>query len=242
MDLSGKVALITGGGTGIGAACADVLSGDGATVVICGRHMDVLEKEVSVIREVGGDAHAIEADISDQISVNDMVAEIMERWGQIDVLVNNAARGGKWPIFRFPVDEWDNIMAVNLRGPFLCSQAVLPYMRERGRGYIFNIISDVVETNDPGFAAYATSKWGLLGFTKILDNECRPFGIRVHAITPGAVATSFWEKLEEPQPDEVMERMVMPQDIAETIRWLVSLPEHIAISEVVIKPFVNPWG
>ncbi len=140
--LNAQIAIVTGGGSGIGQGIAEALAREGAKVVVCGRRAEALERTVEAIKKVGGDGLAVQADVSKVEDVDRLVNATLEAHGRVDILINNAGIGGSGTIHEHDVDTWDRVMAVNLRGPFLTARAVLPLMREQGRGQIVNISSE----------------------------------------------------------------------------------------------------
>lgn len=192
MYLSGKVALITGGGRGIGRAVALAYAQVGARVVVTARSQDQLEETAAAARRLGGEALALPCDVADPAQVQRLVEETLRTWGRVDILVNNAGVStGPAPLAEVKVEEWDRIMAVNLRGLLLCSQAVIPPMRRQGGGSIINVSSPSGQGAAPMLGAYGVSKWGLEGFTQTLAAELAPARIRVNAIRPGLIATQM---------------------------------------------------
>lgn len=191
MKLRERVAIVTGGAQGAGCAYALAMAREGARVAIA----DIADSSgtVKAIEELGGEALALSTDICEEISTAEMARKTHERFGRIDVLVNNAAmyRGIVMkPFDEISVAEWDRMMAVNLRGQFLCARAVFPYMKQQGAGKIINISSGVALYGLPGMLHYVTSKAGVLGFTRGLAREVGRFGITVNTVAPGMM----WNK------------------------------------------------
>lgn len=203
--LEGRVAIVTGGGHGIGKAYASRLAAEGAKIVIA--EIDEAAA-LAVARELtaaGHEALGVGTDVSDRASVERMAAAAVERFGRIDVLVNNAAIFATVPMSRSPfdqisVDEWDRMMSVNLKGTWLASCAVIPHMRRQGYGKIINISSGTALKGSPSRIHYVTSKAGILGFTKTLANEVGKDNICVNCVAPGST-------LSEENPDQDIVRM-----------------------------------
>ena len=184
-----RVALVTGGGSGIGRGIALGLADKGVRVAVCGRRAELLEETVARIREHGGSAMAIPADVTKRDEVERLVASVVNEWGQIDILVNNAGVSGRTPMDDPDDSRWLNILDVNLTGSYLCSKVVLPHMQDPGR--IINMSSVLGRFGVPGYAAYCTAKHGILGFTKALALEVAGRGITVNAICPTWVDTAM---------------------------------------------------
>jgi len=192
MTLEDKVALITGGGRGIGKAVAIAYARAGAKLALCARTATELEQSVSEIRALKTEAEGWICDVSLEEPVKQFVAGAHEKFGRIDVLVNNAGVMTRpVPMTELDVRKWDYTMAVNLRGPFLVTQAVLPVMMKQKSGSIINVSSMIGRGAYANFIAYATSKWGLEGFTQTLAVEARSSNIRVNSVEPGYVATKL---------------------------------------------------
>ena len=187
--LKGRVAIVTGGGSGIGRGIALGLAEKGVRVAVCGRRAELLEQTVAQIRERGGSAMSMPADVTDRSEVERFVASVVNEWGQIDILVNNAGVSGRTPIDDPDDTRWLNILDVNLTGSYLCSKVVLPHMKEPGR--IVNMSSVLGRFGVPGYAAYCTAKHGIIGFTKALALEVAGRGITVNAICPTWVDTDM---------------------------------------------------
>jgi 3-oxoacyl-[acyl-carrier protein] reductase len=202
MDLTGKVALITGASSGIGAATATIFADLGAKVAI-GYHNNQrgAEQVRDSIANAGGQAIAIQADVRQAAGIRALVRGATDRFGPIDILVNNAGSlVERLKVLEITEEKWDNIMNLNLRSAMLCSQAVAPSMMERRRGAIVNVVSIAGRNGGgPGAGAYAASKGGLITFTKSLAKEMAPFGVRVNAISPGVIDTPFHEAFSTPE-------------------------------------------
>jgi NAD(P)-dependent dehydrogenase (short-subunit alcohol dehydrogenase family) len=196
-----KVAIVTGGGRGIGRAIACELAAAGWAVAVVARSRPEIAETADAIHRDGGRAIAIAADVSDAAAVRRMVAEAEEQLGVVDLLVNNAGVGGPFgPIQAVDADQWWRCLEVNLRGPLLCVQSVLPGMIERGRGRIVNVASGAGTLALPNMSAYVASKTALIRFTENLDAEVADKGIRAFSVSPGTVRTAMAEKvLDDPE-------------------------------------------
>ena len=236
-ELAGKVALITGAGSGIGRGIATVLAREGATLVLT----DVaLANATSVAADVGGAALA--HDVTCWSSCRQVVADTLERHGRIDVLVNNAGVSKSVPFHELDEAEWDRVNDVNAKGVFMTTRAVVPHMMERSAGAIVNISSMVVKEAIPLFVHYCASKFAVIGLTQGLAKELAPFGIRVNAVCPGVVRTPLWEPLldqlseskgttREEAWDEFVAGIPLgrpqePEDVGEIVAFLASSRAH----------------
>jgi 3-oxoacyl-[acyl-carrier protein] reductase len=208
MKLKDKVVLVTGGARGIGRAVAMVCAREGAKVAICSRTESEIEETVAEIRNLKANCHGWTCDVSQEEPVKNLLAGILEQFGRIDVLVNNAGVMTRAAAaHELDVKKWDYTIAVNLRGAFLVSRAALPMMiRQRG-GSIINVSSMIGRMAYPNFIAYSTSKWGLEGFTQALAAEVRSHHIRVNSVDPGVVATKL-TGFQGSNPDSVTDLFV----------------------------------
>jgi 3-oxoacyl-[acyl-carrier protein] reductase len=230
-DLSDTVVVVTGGGKGIGKTYSESLALAGAKVVIAEIDGAAARNTASEIAAKGGTALAVETDVADPGSVDAMAAAAIKRFGGIDGLVNNAglmSTLARRPWHEIPVDEWDRVMTVNLRGMFLCCRAVYPAMKERGRGKIVNISSSRVWQGLPNRLHYTTSKAGVIGFTRALARELGPHGITVNAITPGMtlsetqLATTDPAYVAKSAEGRAIPRPQVPDDLVGAVMFLVS--------------------
>lgn len=188
--LDGRVAVVTGGAGGIGGATAAAMAAEGARVVVA----DVLDGvgTVSTIEAAGGEALAVLCDVSDPVQVEAMVAATVERFGGLDVLVNDAGiSGGSGLAHETAVDDWLRTLAVNLTGPFLCVRAAMPHLLASGRGRVVNVASTYGLVGAPGAPAYCASKGGVVNLTRQLAVDYSPLGLRVNAICPGYIDTDM---------------------------------------------------
>ncbi len=226
-DFGGKIVLVTGGGNGIGAASARAFAAAGARVAVLDRDGDAAGR---VAAEIGGTASGHALDVADGAAFARLATEIADQAGGIDVLVNSAGTITRQTIAAMPAADWDRIMAVNLRGPFNGTQAVIPHMKKRGGGAIVNIASVAGRRiSFGGGANYSASKAGLLGLTRHAAYELAPDKIRVNAVCPGPTATAFGggqvpseERKAERARKIPLGRMVEPADIADTVLFLAS--------------------
>jgi NAD(P)-dependent dehydrogenase (short-subunit alcohol dehydrogenase family) len=237
-QLTGRVAIVTGGGTGIGRGVAVALADEGAAVCICGRRPEPVESVQNVIESRGGRCLAMRADVSDEAQTVHLVKAAETRLGPIDILINNAGIGGGEQIHQHPVDEWDRILSVNLRGPFLMARAVLPGMRRRSTGHIVNISSESGLEYYVGDGAYGIAKHALNDMGEYIQRENQEFGIRVDTVCPGMVVT----EMTEGSVGLDHEKCLYPEDIADLVLWLVTRRPNIKIGNpILIQTMLNPW-
>ncbi|MBI1879394.1 MAG: SDR family oxidoreductase, partial [Chloroflexi bacterium] len=170
-----------------------------------------------------------------------LVRATVDAFGAVDVLVNNAGYAPPASLLDTTEDIWDNTLNVCLKGVFLMTRAAAAVMLEQGRGTVVNISSVTGKYGFENRSAYCAAKWGVHGFTEALRVELDGRNIRFHLICPGAVGTSWWETVNNPQPDPIKAKMIRPQEVAEAVRWVLTQPERLQIDEVVIKPYRNPW-
>lgn len=196
-DLKNKVAVITGGHSGLGKAISEALAKAGSKVVIAARSLEKCASLANQIKVIGGEAVPISLDVTDPASIEEMINQVKDRWGPIDLLVNNAGIQGKidW-IVNYDPSEWDRIMAVLLKGPFLCCRAVLPDMIGRRSGKVVNVAAGVSDERvDYGVAAYYAAKAGLINFTRQCAAETKRYGIYVNAIDPAGLETAMTDQI-----------------------------------------------
>ncbi|OLL32078.1 3-oxoacyl-[acyl-carrier-protein] reductase [Burkholderia sp. SRS-W-2-2016] len=203
MRLNQKVSIVTGAGQGIGAATALKFAREGAIVIVADLREDAVNKVVDACRDAGADALGFTLDVADRAAVDRMVAAIGERYGRIDVLVNNAGITRDARLQKMTLEQFDDVIDVNLRSVFHASQAVVDGMIERGGGVILNASSVVGIYGNYGQTNYAAAKFGVIGFTKTWSRELGPKGIRVNAIAPGFIDTPILSTV----PDEVLAKM-----------------------------------
>lgn len=237
-QLQQQVAIVTGGGTGIGQGVALALAGAGAQVVVCGRRTEPLDQTIAILEQQGGTGLSVQADVSDADDVERLVTTTRERFGAIDILVNNAGIGGGSAIHEHDIEQWDRILAVNLRGPFLLCRAVLPLMRDQRRGHIVNISSESGLEYYIGSGAYGVSKHALNALAEYIQRENQELGIRVDTLCPGMVVTEMTENSVGLRHDKCL----MPEDVADLVLWLVTRRSNVKIgTPVLIQTMRNPW-
>ncbi|HEY5649736.1 MAG TPA: SDR family NAD(P)-dependent oxidoreductase [Nitrospiria bacterium] len=228
--LSGRVAVVTGGGSGIGLDVARTLAEEGVHVTICGRKKGKLESAVRKFKKLPGEVRSVVADVSRPADVRRLMAGVIRRHRRVDVLVNNAGIYKRGNLDSISLADWDEIINVNLRGAFLCTRAVLPVMKKRRSGYVINISSLAGKMGMEGGGAYSASKFGLNGMTESLAEEGERFNIRATSICPGYVATPMVRGVAVP-----FKKMIQPGDISQTVLYLLNLTPQVKIKEIVIE-------
>lgn len=237
-QLTGKVVIVTGAGSGIGQAAASGFAQRGARVVLVGRRKGVLDDVVSSIRAAGGEAWAYAADIGSKSEVNALVQWTLAELGEVDVLVNNAGSASKTLNARW-IDEaeWDQVQEVNMKAVFLLTQALLPTMLARKNGIIITVSSlAALRPNLLGGAAYGAAKAAVRNFMTYLHNTFRNDGIRSTCILPGEVNTPIMDNRANPPQQSIRDHMVQPEDVAEAILLCASLPPRTVIEELIVAP------
>ena len=228
-SLDGRVAIVTGGGGGLGEGICRALGAAGAAVAAVDAARDEAERVARQVSSDGASCVAIECDVSDRRSVDEMTGRVVADLGGVDILVNNAAIYPLRPWTQIEEEEWDQVMAVNLKGYFLCARAAYPHIRDRGRGRVINVASITFFIGWSGFLDYVSSKGAVIGFTRTLAREVGPDGVTVNAISPGAFPTAA----ERVHPDqEALNRRILdqqclkrrgkPEDVGNLVAFLAS--------------------
>ncbi|WP_282610456.1 SDR family NAD(P)-dependent oxidoreductase [Pelagibius sp. Alg239-R121] len=229
MRLENKVAIVTGGGNGIGAAICAAFANEGARVVVADIDRQGAEQVASSICDSGGNAFPLLVDITDPNSTTGMAATVLEAYGQIDVLVNNAGARIIKGLMQHSLEDWEQMLRINLTGPFLCAQAVLPDMVKRGSGNIINLASIASFMGRPNRCAYVAAKSGVLGLTRAMATDLAGKNIRVNAIAPGMIASPFNQSFAEASDtgpawaeENLIGRWGQPDDITGAAVFLAS--------------------
>jgi 3-oxoacyl-[acyl-carrier protein] reductase len=237
-NLTNQVAIVTGGGTGIGRGVALALAGEGVKVVVCGRRKEPLAQTVKAIEKISGQGLAVQADVSQAEDVQKVVEATIDAFGPVNILINNAGISGGGYIHEHDINAWDRIMAVNLRGPFLFVRAVLPMMRQQRSGHIINISSESGLEYYQGNGAYGVAKHALNALGEFIQRENQDFDIRVNTICPGMVITEMTEN----SPGLDHDKCLYPEDIADLVLWLLTRRTNLKIGRpVLIQTMENPW-
>lgn len=231
--LKDKVVFVTGAGQGLGAAICKIMASEGAITVLADIKSENLEK---TLREINGNdcrAESYIMDVSNERDVEEIIRSIVGKFGKIDVIINNAGIDYTKSIEDMSLEEWDRVMNVNLRGPFVVSKTAFPYLKKYGSGHIVNIVSTASKRAWANASAYHASKWGLLGFSHALHVEARKENIKVTAVIAGGMKTPFiLERFPDTDPDLLQD----PENVADTIRYILSQPKETVIPEVMVIP------
>ncbi|HEV3021346.1 MAG TPA: SDR family oxidoreductase [Pirellulales bacterium] len=230
--LDGKVALVTGASRGLGRAIARGLAGEGASLVMAARHADQLHDAEQELARQGADALTVPADVTDEIQVEKLFGRAIERFGRLDLLVNNAGAFDGGPIDELSTADWDKVIAVNLRAPFLCTRAAMRIMQGQGAGRIINIGSISAQRVRPGSAPYSASKHGLWGLTQVTALEGREHGITCGCLHPGNIRV---ERRQTSRAEDA-EPMMSVDEVAEVVVLMAVLPPHVEMLEAIVLP------
>ena len=231
-QLHGTIALVTGAGRGIGRAICTELGRAGANVVAAARTQSEIDAVAREITAAGGTAAAFPADLADERSIVELFGQIRERFGRLDIVVNNAGIGLFGPVAEFSAEAFDKVISVNLRGTFLCCREAMRIMIPQHSGYVINISSVVGIKGYPSQAAYTASKHGVVGLTKSLAVEAQPHGIRVSVVLPGGVDSGM---VGDARPDLDRSVLLQPDDVAQTVMFLLSLSDRAAIDQIYVR-------
>jgi 3-oxoacyl-[acyl-carrier protein] reductase len=234
--LAGQVAVVTGGGRGIGAAIAHKLASLGMATVICGRSHGPLEQTAAGITASGGQCEVALCDVTSLADVEAVAARVQTTFGRVDVLVNNAGVGAfAAPLHQMAPEAWDEVLNTNLRGVYFCIRSFASMMIAAGSGHIVNISSIAGKNALPNGAAYAASKWGLNGLSYSVAEELRQHGIRVSVICPGSTNTDL-----SPHAGKDPLKMLQPDDVAHMVATIVTQSPQSFASEIVLRPTQKP--
>lgn len=228
-------AIITGASSGIGKNTALAFAKAGIDVALVSRSLERLESVAKAARETGVESKAYQLDLANLETVKEEISSIAKDFGAIDILVNNAGMGYTNPLGNTSLEDWQQVINLNLTSVFQCVQGILPQMRARSSGTIINVVSIAANNFFPGWGAYSVSKAGLIAFSKTLAAEERTNGIRVVSISPGAVNTPIWDT-DTVKADFNREAMLTPEIVAQSILYAALLPASAVIEEMTIMP------
>ena len=231
--LEGKCVVVTGGGSGLGAALCHALAGAGAAVVAADVREDAADRIAASVRDAGGRCVAMRLDVGDAAAGAAALEQVVAQFGRLDVLIKNAGTDVTLPVDELQVSEWQRVLATNLTGPFLLSRQALRYMKPRRAGHIVNVASTAAKRAWPNASAYHASKWGLLGLSQALHAELRPHGIKVTSVIAGGMRTPF---LLERFPDIDVGTLQDPADVAAAIKAVLLLPAGTVVPEIMVLP------
>ncbi|MEM1041109.1 MAG: SDR family oxidoreductase [Bacteroidota bacterium] len=240
-QLSDHTVIVTGASSGIGEATARLLASEGAAVALAARRTDRLEALKSEIEDAGGRALVVETDVTDRAACQNLIDQTLDAFGRLDVLINNAGVMPLSFVKNVRVEEWEQMVDVNINGVLYCTAAALPHFTEQKSGHIVNVSSVAGRRLFTGGAVYCATKHAVTAFSEGLRRELGPaFGIRVTSIEPGAVATELPEAIADPEFQEAMASFeVTPlesEDIAESIRYALAAPPRATVHEVLVMP------
>ena len=231
--LTGRVALVTGAGRGIGRAVALAFAAEGAAVALAARSRADLAEVAGEIRAQNGRALAVPTDVTQDGAVEALVEQTLVELGRLDVLVTSAGTAAFAPVADSKPGDWDAMLALNLRAVMVCCRAVLPAMMRQRSGTILNVGSIATKRALPGSAVYTATKIAVDGFSRVLAEELRPHGVRVGVLVAGAVDTPLWDTLGASPPRD---RMLRPEDVARAAVLMAALPPHASLEELTLLP------
>jgi len=230
-SLKSKVVWITGSTSGIGKQIAIALARADAKVIVSGRSKEKLENTVEIIKSMNAQVLGYPCDCRKNEDIRNVVTNAKEKWGTIDILINNAGIAVFKKITELNEQEWDDMLDTNTKAAFLCTKAVLPDMIEQQSGHIINVVSVAGKKPYPSCSGYCASKYGLAGFTEVLRLETRKHNIKVTSFVPGATATPLWG-----DADVDYTKMIQPENVAQTMVALCESPSDAMVEEVVMRP------
>ena len=236
MKLKDQTAIVTGAGRGIGRATALAFAHEGANVVLVARTASEIEAVSEAIQKTGREALAVPTDVANKSEVQSMVRKTLERFGKVDILVNNAGVAGTSPIPKITEELWDLNIAVNLKGVFLCTQAVFSHMCEQGHGHILNVSSLAGRHPGARYGAYCAAKFGVSGFTGVTNNEGLSHGVKATLVEPGPVDT----KMRRDNHKDDLAKLAQPEDVADMIMLAVTQSPNAHTPVLSLYTTTNP--
>lgn len=240
-NIKGKVVVITGASSGLGEATARLLSAEGATVVLGARRVERLQKLVGELTAKGGKALALATDVTDHKQVQNLVDAAVQKYGRIDVMINNAGLMPHSPLERLKIDDWNRTIDVNIKGVLYGIAAALPHMKQQKAGHIINVSSVAGHKVTPNGAVYCATKYAVRALSEGLRGEVKPYNIRTTIISPGAVATELPNSITEPDVaagiSKFYKETAIPADsFARAVAFAMSQPEDVDINEILFRP------
>ncbi len=240
-NIEGKPVVITGASSGLGETTARLLSARGARVVLGARRVDRLRSSADQLTNSGGKALAITTDVTDCDQVKKLVDAAAQTYGRIDVMINNAGLMPQSPLERLKIDEWNQMIDVNIKGVLYGIAAALPYMKQQKAGHMINVSSVAGHKVGPGFAVYAATKHAVRALSEGLRQEVKPYNIRTTVISPGAVATELPNSVTEPdiaqRIHKFYEEIAIPaESFARAVAFAISQPEDVDVNEILFRP------
>lgn len=244
-NIEGKVVVITGASSGLGAATARLLASQGASVVLGARRAERLQALADELTANGGKALAVTTDVTRRDQVKHLVDAAVETYGHVDVLLNNAGLMPLAPLERLRVDEWEQMLDVNLKGTLYGIAAALPHMKARKAGHIINVSSVYGHKVAPGAAVYCATKFAVRALSEGLRQEVKPYNIRTTVISPGAVATELLDHISEKDivesvREHVNEIAIPAESFARMVAFAISQPEDVDVNEILFRPTAQP--
>lgn len=244
-NIAGKVIVITGASSGTGEAAVRHLAGRGASVVLGARRLARIEALANELTAAGHKARAVATDVTDKDQVKSLVDAAVDEFGRIDVMLNNAGLMPLAPLELTKIDEWDQMIDVNLRGTLYGIAAALPYMKEQKSGHIINVSSVYGHKVGPNAAVYCATKFAVRALSEGLRQEVKPHNIRVTVISPGAIATELLEhisekEIQEQTKDRVSQYAIPADSFARMVAFAVNEPEDVDVNEILFRPTVQP--
>lgn len=240
-NIEGKIVVITGASSGLGEATSRLLSAEGASVVLGARRVDRLQSLADELTRGGRKALAIATDVVHRDQVQKLIDTAAQTYGRIDVLINNAGLMPQALLERLKVDEWEQMIDINIKGVLYGIAAALPYMKQQKSGHFINVSSVAGHKVGPGFAVYAATKWGVRALSEGLRQEVKPYNIRTTVISPGAVATELPNSVTDPDAGERIRKfyaeVAIPADsFARAVAFAISQPDDVDINEILFRP------
>jgi NADP-dependent 3-hydroxy acid dehydrogenase YdfG len=240
-NIKGKVVVITGASSGLGEATARLLSAQGATVVLGARRIERLQKLADELTANGGQALALATDVTDHDQVKSLVDAAVQKYGRIDVMINNAGLMPHSPLERLKIDDWNRTIDVNIKGVLYGIAAALPYMKQQKAGHIINVSSVAGHKVTPNGAVYCATKHAVRALSEGLRVEVKPYNIRTTIISPGAVATELPDSVTEPDVADKIHKFykdtAIPADsFARAVVFAMSQPDDVDINEILFRP------